>query len=319
MQVSDPSRGDLTGWVHYFDEQGEDLRPTAISTSYGLKTILTIDAPNGSLDRSRLTDTLWKLRLGDGGWAARTGREHSRIETTALVLGALASAGYDRTRLSDAGNAFERALTRQADPVARTLVYPVCAAIRGLVRVRPDSSRLRELTNELLDGAMSDVPSHDLMYWSRELFPGTSGKRRVPSVAHTAMAIVALSRSSQVFGADERTASALEQATAWLCQHPDLANKSETIRRRTAPHDDHLDMLNIDHFTAAWVARALLSVQPIGVPEGEELLLNAVRQVWLSQRGGIWEWEGNERPVWMTYQGICVLRDYSLLTGAEQL
>ena len=319
VQISDPGHGELTGWAHFFDEPREDLLPTAISTSYGLKTILTIDAPNGSLDRSRLTETLWKLRLGDGGWTARTGREHSRIETTALVLGALASAGYDRTRLADAGRAFERALARQADPVARTLVYPVCAAIRGLVRARPESSRLRELTNDLLDGAISDVPSPDLMCWSDELLPGTQGKRLVPSVSHTAMVIVALSRSSLVFGADERITSALEQATTWLCQHPNLANKRETIRRRTAPHDNHMDMLNIDHFTAAWVARALLSVQPIGVPESEDLLLNAVRQVWLSQRGGIWEWEGNERPVWMTYQGICVLRDYSMLRGAEQL
>jgi hypothetical protein len=133
------------------------------------------------------------------------------------------------------------------------------------------------------------------------------------------MAIVALSRASLVLGTDERTTSALEQATAWLCQHPDLANRSEQIRRFVAENDDHRDMLNVDHFTAAWVARALLLIQPISMPEGEALLLNAVRQVWLSQRGGIWDWEENARPVWMTYQGICVLRDYSMLRGAELL
>lgn len=319
VRISDPSRGELTGWAHFFDEPKEHLHPTAISTSYGLKTILTIDAPDGLLDRSRLTETLWKLRLRDGGWAARTGREHSRPETTALVLGALASAGYDQMRLAEAGDAFEKALSRQADPIARTLVYPICAAIRGLVRARPESSRVRELTNDLLDGAISDVPSLDLMCWSRELSSGTGAQRLVPSVAHTAMAIVALSRASLVLGTDERTTSASEKAIAWLCQHPDLANRSEQIRRVMAEHNDQRDMLNVDHFTAAWVARALLSVQPISMPESEALLLNAVRQVWLSQRGGIWDWEENLRPVWMTYQGICALRDYSMLRGVELL
>lgn len=318
VQVSDPSRGELTGWAHFFDEPREGLRPTAISTAYGLKIALTINAPDGLLDRSRLADTLWKLRLRDGGWAARTGREQSRPETTALVLGALASAGYDPTRLAEAGDAFEKALSRQADPVARTLVYTVCAEIRGLVRARPKSSRLGELKADLLDGAISNASNRDLMCWASQLSSSDTGAQRlVPSVAHTAMAIVALSRTSLVLGTDERTKSALEQATAWLCQHPDLANRSEQIRRVVAGHDDNRDMLSVEQFTAAWVARALLSVQSISVSENEALLFNAVRQVWLSQRGGIWNWEEDVRPVWMTYQGICVLRDYAMLQGLE--
>jgi hypothetical protein len=320
VRIPDPSRGELTGWAHFFDEPPEHLRPTAISTAYGLKIALTIDAPDGSLDRSRLTETLWKLRLSDGGWAARTGRDYSRPETTALVLGALASAGYDGNRLAEAGLAFEKALSRQADPVARSLVYPTCAGIRGLVRARPDSNRLPELRTSLLEGAISDSANRDLTCWASELASNTTTTTTLlPSVPHTAMAIVSLCRANLVLGPDEKTAAALDQAVAWLSQHPDFANKSEQIRRIIDQHDEQRDLLNINHFTAAWVARALLSVQPISAPETEALLLNAVRQVWLAQRGGVWNWEENVRPVWMTYQGLCVLRDYSMLRGLELL
>jgi hypothetical protein len=317
VQVPDPNGGELTGWAHFFDESSDGLRPTAISTAYGLKIALTINAPDGLLDRSRLTDTLWKLRLRDGGWAARTGREQSRPETTALVLGALASAGSDPRHLADAGDAFEKALSRQADPVARRLVYTICAEIRGLVRALPKSSRLGELKADLLDGAISDASNRDLMCWASQLSSSaTRDQRLIPSAVHTAMAIVALSRANLALGTDDRTASVLEQAAVWLCQHPDLANRSEEIRRPVVG-DSHLDLLSVQHFTAAWVARALLSVQSIGVPESEALLFNAVRQVWLAQRGGIWNWEENGRPVWMTYQGLCVLRDYAMLQGLE--
>jgi hypothetical protein len=319
VHVPDPSRGELTGWAHFFDEPHEHLRPTAISTAYGLKIALTIDAPSGSLDRSRLTETLWKLRLNDGGWAARTGREYSRPETTALVLGALASAGYDRSRLAEAGEAFDKALSVQADPVARNLVYPTCAGIRGLVRARPDSSRLPELRSSLLEGAISDSTNRDLTCWAGQLASKVTNARLVPSVVHTAMAIVSLARANVILGPDERSTAALEQAVVWLSQHPDLANRSEQIRRVVNQHDDQRDLLNVNHFTAGWVARALLSVRTVSAPEAEALLLSAVRHVWLAQRGGVWNWEEDVRPVWMTYQGLCVLRDYSMLRGLEFL
>jgi Trypsin-like peptidase domain len=320
IDVVDPGRGALYGWAHFFDEpHDEHLRPTAISTAYGLKIAQTIDAPDGSVDRSRLVETLWKLKLPDGGWAARTGREHSRMETTALVLGALATAGADSTRLAEAGAAFDKALTRQADSVARSLVYPTCAAIRGLVRARRGSPRLAELRTSLLDGAITDPTNLDLWCWASELASSSRSAKLVPSVVHTAMSIVALSRAAMVLENDEETASVLQGAITWLSQHPDMSNKSEQIRRVVAEDDEHRDMLNIDHFTAAWVARALLSAQPLIAPEGEALLLNAVRTVWLSQHEGVWTSDEGKRPVWMTYQGLAVLREYSMLRGLEVL
>jgi hypothetical protein len=317
IRISDPRRGDLMGWAHFFDESREHLRPTAISTAYGLKIAMAIDRPDGLLNRSRLTETLWKLRLSDGGWSARTGTTHSRPEITALILGALASAGYDRAHLAEAGEAFEATLSLQVDPVGLSHVYPVCAVIRGLVRARPESSRLPELKTQLIEGGIADPARHDLQCWASQLALGSDGTRRpVPSVPHTAMAIVALARANLVLGPDEVITSVLEQSTMWLCQHPDLANRNEQIRRYV-DKDGPWEMLSIEHFTAAWVARALLAVQPTSVPESEALLRKAVRQVWQSQRDGIWNWDENLRPVWMTYQGICVLRDHSMLLGAR--
>jgi hypothetical protein len=310
VRVEDTTRGNLVGWAHFFDESPDHLRPTAISTAYGLKLTLALDQPDGSLSRSALAETLWRLRLSDGGWTARTGTGVGRPETTALVLGALAAAGYDQSRLNEAGEVFERALSRQADHVARDRTYTVCAAIRGLVRARPASPRLVELKTDLIDGAIADATDDDLMCWGNLLKPAYTGSLRpVPSVAHTAMAIVALARANLVLGQDEVTESALDQAIRWLCGHPDLQNRSESIRRFVREHS--WELLNVDHFTAAWVARALLAVQPPRPTEAWKLLNDSIWKVRQSQRNGIWEWEPNDRPVWMTYQGMCVLQAFA--------
>ena len=65
--------------------------------------------------------------------------------------------------------------------------------------------------------------------------------------------------------------------------------------------------LTVRHFTAAWVARALLLASAIDLPEAGILLIEAVRRVWQTHRDGYWEWNDNERPVWMAYQAVCVL------------
>ena len=112
-------------------------------------------------------------------------------------------------------------------------------------------------------------------------------------------------------GHDTSTRSAQAQAVQWLVARNSLGNHTEQIRRFVS--DTHpWELVTIGHFTAAWVARALLAASPEDLPEASALLGEAVRRVWDSQQNGIWESEDHGGPVWMTYQGARVLRDFAL-------
>jgi hypothetical protein len=310
VEVNDPTLGRLTGWAHFFDEPPAHRRPTAISTAYGLKLALLLDEYDGRLDRSALAETLWKLRLPDGGWAARTGSAVGRPEVSALVLGALATAGHDGARLTEAGAVFEQELSLYADPVVQERTYVVSAVVRGLARARPWSQRLVELRAALLAGAIQDPGRDNLTCWS-SLLKVAGSKQSAPSVPHTAMAVHALARTCQVLGQDTSTRSAQEQAVQWLASRNSLGSHTEQIRRFVSDTQPW-ELVTIGHFTAAWVARALLAASPEDTPEANALLSEAVRRVWDSQRNGVWESEDHGGPVWMTYQGARVLRDYAL-------
>jgi hypothetical protein len=312
---NDPVLGRLVGWAHFYDEPSAGLRPTAISTAYGLKLALVLDDADGRLDKSALVETLWKLRRDDGGWSARTGSGVSRPETTALVLGALASAGSDPARIAQGGDDLDKLIA--ADRVVRERTYVITAVMRGLVRTRPDSQRLAELRDVLLAGALTDPYSNDWRCWASLLRPADGGTDQpaVPSAPHTAMAVVALTRANAILGPNNPSRSVLSDAVRWLCGHPTrLENRSESIRRPIGD-SGRRELLNIDHFTAAWVARALMAVPATDLPEsGEALLAEAVQKVGQAQRDGIWHWHDQERPVWMTYQSMCVMRDYAIRT-----
>jgi hypothetical protein len=312
LEFNDPGLGILTGWSHFLHD-AVSRRPTAIGTAYGLKLALSIDEPDGRLSRSALAETLWKLRKADGGWAARTQSEIGRPEVTALALGALTSAGHNPDRLLEATARFEKSLSAENDPVGMVNTYVVSAVIRGLVLAKPDSQKLPELRAALLAGAIPDPDRENLLCWSERFFPKRN-QVLVPSVAHTAHAVVALARSCQVLGEDARSRLALDQAIRWLMLRPALDNKIEQIRRVIT--EEHQETLIVRHFTAAWVARAILAASPNNLPETGRLLDKAIQRVWATQRKGIWEWDDHDLPIWMTYQGICVLRDYALASSS---
>ncbi len=308
-EYADAKLGPLVGWTHFLHESQAGARPTAVGTAYGLKLALLLDERDGRLDRAALAETLWKLRLPDeSGWSARTGSGISRPEITALVLGALSQAGCDQVRLAAAADAFEASLVPEADQEGMQHTYVVTAAMRGLMRVRPGSPRLAELRKALLSGAVQDPEHENLICWSGR-FEGNRSQSLVPSAAHTGMAVVALVRAGQVLG-DEQGQAAVGQAVRWLAAHRELANVTEQIRRVVT--DYHWDSLTVKHFTAAWVARALLAASPSGQPEADVALTAAVRKVWQAHRDGAWEWDDRDRPLWMMYQGAGVIREYAL-------
>lgn len=313
VEVDDPELGKLVGWPHFFNEPEAHRRPTAIGTAYGLKLALVLGGQDYRPDRSRLAETLWKLRRPDGGWAARTGTGIGRPEVSALVLGALSSSGFDVDHLAEAGRTVEEEMSPDRDPEATKRTYVVGAVIRGLIRSLPRSPQLTQLREVLLSGAIEDPENGSLRCWSSRLAVG-SGDAPRPSTAHTAQAVVALLRAEQVLGQDHRTRLAVDQAVQWLRARRDLVDQTEQIRRFVRDNQPW-ETLTVRHFTAAWVARALLLMPPADPGGTDKLLDEAVRLVWQAHHDGLWEWEDGERPLWMSYQGACVVRDYAMHTS----
>lgn len=309
VNFDDPDLGELTGWPHFLHEAALGLRPTAYGTAYGLKLAMVMGDQDGRLDRAALASTLWKLRRPDGGWASRTQGGVGRPEVTAVVLGALASAGCDGARLAEAGDVFESMIAPDGDTIAMTSTYIVSSIIRELARIRPHSPRLTQLRMALLAGAVQD-PQHDnLLCWSARL-DTSPFLAPAPSVAHTALAVVALSRARQVAGDDTKSWSALEQAARWLTLDRGLGNQTEQIRRPVT--EDHWELLTPRLYTAAWVVKALIAADACGLPGVESLLDKAASAIARAQRGGLWEWDGGDQPVWMSYQGMSALQAYAL-------
>ncbi|MCZ1006033.1 hypothetical protein O1L68_03740 [Streptomyces lydicus] len=84
--------GPLTGWPHSLAESDPPVHPTAFGTAYGLHLLLDIAPYDGRIRAGQVAETLWRLRLPGGGWAARSQGSGARPEVSAVVLGALARA-----------------------------------------------------------------------------------------------------------------------------------------------------------------------------------------------------------------------------------
>jgi hypothetical protein len=318
----DPLLGSLVGWPHFLgpldvkfgdpeapNEQIMRERPTAIGTAYGLKACLLAGTLDRRLDPDRLVETLWKLQLPTGGWAASTQHEFGRPEVTAWVLGALCRAGGDHTPMAAALASLDRMIDPATDPVGLSRTHVVATALSGLCQANPASPHLAMLRQRLLEGAARDRTRENLLCWGERL---TTYDRNypAPSVAHTARAIIALKRAERFAGRDYRAHAAVEEATRWLVLNGRLDNQTEQILR-TLP-DYRNEAIIVRHFTAAWMVRALLSSGIELEDDACDLLYRAVSRVWERQTDGIWEWDNRDRPLWMTYQGLRALHSYAL-------
>lgn len=324
----DPPRGRLTGWPHALDEQPEPVRPTPTGTAYGLHIALELGMPDGRLRTSELVETLWRLRLPEGGWAARSQGTVGRPEVTGLVLGALARAGADPGLLATEAQRCTERFTRELEPAGAELTHVVTTVLRGLLRAAPDSPALPVLRDALVDGAVTDPARGHRRCWGSRLTP-PRGRTVAPSAVHTAQAVVALDRAARVLGEDTNARDTRREGIRWLLSCPgaahdgcdDLASGHETVRR---PHPDDAsrsEVLAVRHFSAAWVVRALLTpgAQEVAVDEGteavrQEMLAGAAACVWRQQDNGIWTWDGADfaHPLWMTYQGLSALRAHAV-------
>ncbi|MGW2290193.1 hypothetical protein [Streptomyces phaeochromogenes] len=326
--VDDPVRGRLTGWAHSLGESGPG-RPTSVGTAYGLHIMLDLGMPEGRIGAGDLVDTLWRLRLPDGGWSARSQGSEPRPEVTALVLGALARAGASRERLAAEVTVCEAGFTHELDRTGRELTHVVTTVLRGLLRAAPGSDALPLLRDALVEGAVTDPRRQHRRCWGYRLAPFHGP----PSPLHTAQAVVALDRAARVLGGESANGrAAREDGVRWLLACPDaphddcldLANLREEVRRPRTDDPSRHEVLNVRHFTASWVVRALLTpgAREIAREDGleeewRERLNGAVSAVWAGQTDGIWTWVRDDtselrRPMWMTYQGLSALRAHAV-------
>ncbi|MFS8197459.1 hypothetical protein ACLVWQ_02105 [Streptomyces sp. CWNU-52B] len=326
--TDDPVRGRLTGWPHSLGERGPG-RPTSVGTAYGLHIMLDLGIPEGRIGAGDLVDTLWRLRLPDGGWSARSQGSQARPEVTALVLGALARAGASRERLTAEVTHCETGFTRELDRTGRELTHVVTTVLRGLLRASPGSETLPLLREALVEGAVTDPRREHRRCWGYRLAP----LHGPPSPLHTAQAVVALDRAAHVLGSESVNArAAREDGVRWLLACPDaphdtcldLSNLREEVRRPRTDDPSRHEVLNVRHFTASWVVRALLTpgardiAREDGIEERwRELLDGAASAVWAGQTDGIWTWARDDtsdlrRPMWMTYQGLSALRSHAV-------
>lgn len=328
--VDDPVRGRLTGWPHALGEsaQSAPVRPTSVGTAYGLHILLDLGMPEGRLSAGELVQTLWRLRLPDGGWSARSQAAQSRPEVTALVLGALARAGAEPDRLAAEVAHCEARFTAELDRPGRELTHVVTTVLRGLLRAAPASPLLPLLRDALIAGAVTDPRRGHRRCWGYRLTPFHGS----PSPLHTAQAVVALDRAARVLGESQNARDARGDGVRWLLACPDaphdacldLENQREEIRRQRSDDPSRSEVLNVRHFTAAWVVRALLTpgaretAREDGLEEAwRERLDGAALAVWRGQSDGIWTWARDDagdlrRPMWMTYQGLSALRSHAL-------
>ncbi|WP_327397130.1 hypothetical protein [Streptomyces phaeochromogenes] len=326
--VDDPVRGRLTGWAHSLGESGPG-RPTSVGTAYGLHIMLDLGMPEGRIGAGDLVDTLWRLRLPDGGWSARSQGSEPRPEVTALVLGALARAGASRERLAAEVTGCEAGFTHELDRTGRELTHVVTTVLRGLLRAAPGSDALPLLRDTLVEGAVTDPRRQHRRCWGYRLAPSHGP----PSPLHTAQAVVALDRAARVLGGESANGrAAREDGVRWLLACPDaphdacldLANLREEVRRPRTDDPSRHEVLNVRHFTASWVVRALLTpgARDIAREDGleeewRERLNGAASAVWAGQTDGIWTWVRDDtselrRPMWMTYQGLSALRAHAV-------
>ncbi|MGW7244791.1 hypothetical protein [Streptomyces decoyicus] len=321
-------RGPLTGWPHSLAENDPPVHPTAFGTAYGLHLLLDIAPYDGRIRAGQVAETLWRLRLPGGGWAARSQGSGARPEVTAVVLGALARAGADPRLLEAEIRSCEVLWNPDHDASGLANTYVVTNVLRGLLRAAPGSTALDGLREVLVNGATADPARGNHRCWGAALATGRGNP--APSAAHTARAVVALDRAARVLGEDERQRTVREEGLRWLLAGPatpaggvaDLQNCQEEVRRPDQEDPLHQELLSVRHFAAAWVARALMTdgarkiaAEGVGPAAWEAQLTAAVARVHGMQRGGVWRWDDGPmgHPVWMAYQGLSVLRRHALM------
>lgn len=288
--------GEPQGWPHDLRRRSDSS--TAMATAYGIKAMQLLEESLAP-DLIPVAEHLKGMEQPGGGYAARA-QAGSRPEVTATVLDALyridATADFD---------AQIGAMERELGDFEKERPFVLTSVLETSARLRPDS----ELTASLTDNLLAVRQRYgEFLLWPEKAEPLLVAP--AASTVHTARAVRALAQV-QAVRPSARVQEALEQAAGWLAEQADLGRVSEVIDRPL--EDGGVEQLYIRHFTAAWVARALVSV---GLPASHPSVSSAVSRIWrsYSETAALWSWNNGDLPIWLTFDAIDSLHMTALAT-----
>ncbi|HVL84647.1 MAG TPA: helix-turn-helix transcriptional regulator [Pseudonocardia sp.] len=286
-----PAEGDRPpGWCH---DLAQRATPTPLSTAYGIRTLLMLDGPG--VDLRPLARFIWH-RHGEGGWVIRHAGP-PRPEATAAMVDALTRVALD-VDLDDAWCGLERSV----DDHARAHPFVLCVVLETAARFRPTEPFTAQLVDHLLAARRR--------FDDAELWPAnaTVDPRRIePSMVHTARAVAALRAAQHQLHRDD-VAEAVDQAVRWITDTEQDDGVTEVLRPDPANRSADVP---INHFTAAWVVRALAGHPGVPGPR----MNAALQRLWDSYLpdDALWGWKHDGQiPLWMAHDAVAALRAAAL-------
>ncbi|WET83188.1 helix-turn-helix transcriptional regulator [Amycolatopsis sp. QT-25] len=290
--------GKPLGWRHNLQK---DTGPKALSTAYGINTMLLVGDPY--IDLHTLAEDLYRLQ-SDHGWRGRAGGK--RPETTASVVDALF-----RTSTMSADEGLDL-LEGSLDPYSRTRPYLLSAVLHTAVRLRPDAP----LTDRLIDALLAAR----LDFGGARLWPEKNEAGLVApeaSVVHTARSVVVL--RDVLCGREDRNdvREAADEATQWLIDRSHADDGVAEDLERPRPDGEGTTRIIIRHFTAAWVVQALATAPFLPLPR----LNRALGTLWerYDADQGLWAWGSGDLPIWQTLDAVTALRAAALAAAGPPL
>jgi hypothetical protein len=281
---------DGIGWAR--DLRKGSLRPTPVSTSYALQTIILLEGYLAA-DLVPVVDFLRRAAAPGGGYAAVT-QGGPRPEGTATVLDALHK--VDGTELFSAHVA---SIKEGLGDFERTRPFVLSRILETSARSGRDADLIRTVTTGLLDARL---PFGDRWLWAEKAEDDLVDPK--PSTVHTALSLRALGLARDALADDDelrtRVVAAISEAGAWLAEGQILNSTSEVTDRQVG---NRVEMVYEGHFTAAWVVKALVS---LGLPATHSAVRAAVRRVWQDyhHETALWRWSNGDLPVWMTFDAV---------------
>jgi transcriptional regulator with XRE-family HTH domain len=276
------------GWSHHLP----DAVPTPLSTAFVVRTLQLLD--DARVDLHGLTE-VFERRRNPEGWSNRPS-VRARPEVTAVVLAALSRLG----QLADVEEDLDQ-LERTLDGFARSRPFILAVVLESLLTIRPDIPLVRELIATLIKARKLD---HESMVWTVDA--SAPSELVEPSIAHTAR-VTAVLRLAQPFAGElhNQVDEAVDMAIQWIVAD-DRRDDNFTEVLQSTPKDRTADV-PINHFTSAWVIRALAGAE--GVPS--QRVQTAVNTLWTaySPQDKLWAWRlDGTLPSWMTHDAVAALR-----------
>ena len=233
------------------------------------------------------------------GWKARV-QYAPRLETPPTAMDALLHAGVP-VPVDDV----IRMLRNLLDDTALQRPFILTTALGPLLRVASDSTLAPELVQR--------PAGHSDRGRRAQTVAGEAALQSRPTVARTVGGPHRPRGDGPPRGAPGTCRRCGDLAEQWLATADDINGVTEIIRRLVG--DRQLEQLTFDHFTSAWVARALAG----GAAPDRRRIIHALDFVWnrFDSDRNLWAWGNGDTPVWMFADAVAALQEsaFALLPG----